>query len=602
MPTLRQLRGTPNILIVGSKSIYLSDEDYREKLKRYLHAQTERTSPVYEGSHDFWVTYPTPALPGHGPNHDWEDMDVGPRPLRGIVEMSDIPLRDGLDTTGDLYRTALADEMDTLLQEVGHHWLVPGDMQFQTSRGDVKPTEVHKLVRALNKRYWPTSPTLMGRDNRHWSVYTQTEDSPFDGQAYKRSEDDHQRDLWVQTPTTQRAVHPRFNGAVGTIHPLSAYSDLDLLVMGVLTPEQAYRNQHGRFYWLHPQWTRPLPYFIGLFVAFDTGQYYYFGYDQHHDAIGVTGTDGYYTRQNLPTQYYPIGTYGMVLRVVRRGNRYHFQARADYRYAHSDRDSVHHLFEELNFLPAPNTSIGWDEFNTIARPEISGEPIAIGLVVRRENRHFLAEGRFFNFELQDANGQQTWRFEKVPPVRSGQVEYSTLTEGNLFYHRLAKGPLATTRNHRLYVNAPFARLDEDADGGFRTYPHFDIVSDDDRAPRIVVRPAAGDFVFGSSVKVARTIMPPWAGGDIGGRQMIGTAHSLRTENVIIPDSIRDKQNPPPDNTYKVAFIVVVQDADKVPDTFIEQLDIVRRYWGATFYESTRHHRRMYSRLKYVARG
>lgn len=603
MATLRQLPGTPDVLIVGSKSTYLSEGDYREKLRNILYRQTSDTSPVFEGSHDFWIAYPVPALPGHTPNHAWEDGEAAPRRLRGIVEMGDVPLRDGRDVSGAGFRQALCDEIHTLLQEVGHHWLVPDGLQLAQASGHVRVAEVHDLVSSLNDGSWPDEPPLLGRGNGHWSVFVETQGSPFDGQSYKASGPDRGHMLWDFVRAPHGSVDPTFAESVGAVRLQSGYSDLDLMVMGILDEAEVYPNDDGRFHWLQPRWTRPLPYQIGLFVAFEGGQYDFFGYYERPDVMAVASTDGSLTSLSLPVGAYPIDRHGMVLRVVRKGTDTFFQARPDRAYDHPATDTVHGFFDDIDDPQAPDPTASWDRFKTVAVRSNSAPVVGIGLIVRKWDHPFLAEGRFFNLEMADqVEGRHGWRLTDVPAVRRGDLDYMTLTENSLVYHRPSGGPVARTSGHRLYLNAPFSVLHEAADDGFRHYPHFDLQGADDRAPRLVVRPPAGDFAFGSSVRVARAIMTPWAGGAIADKQMFGVAHSFPAGKVVVPAATRNKQPAPRGDRYKMAFIVVAQDAGKVPDTVVEQLDILRHYWDAAFAHATRDRRTSYSELRAVAGG
>lgn len=601
MATLRQLSGTPDVLIVGSKNIYYTEGDYREKLRDLLYRQTSDTSPVTKGSHDFWITYPVPSLPGHSPNHSWEDDAATPRRLRGIVEMADVPLRGGSDTSGFRFREALSDEMHTLLQEVGHHWLVPVGMRLATSSGQVPVAEVHDLVATLNRGWWPDEPPLVGRTNNHWSVFMETQGSPFDGQSYKAGGPDRQHLLWDHVQAPHGRVDPSFAGDVGPVRLLSGYSDLDLMVMGVLSVAEVYPNDDGRFRWLQPRWTRPLPYQVGLFVAFEGGQYDFFGFYQRPDVVAVASTDGSVTQLSLPTGSYPIDQHGMVFWVVRKGTDTFFQARPDRTYDHPATDVVQGFYHDVDDPQPPDPTAGWGGFRTIAVRSNAATPIGIGIVVRKWEHAFLAEGRFFNFEMLDAVvGRHGWRFTDVPAVRRGDVDYLTLAENSLVYHRPSGGPIARTSRHRLYLNAPFSVLHESADDGFRHYPHFDVDGVDDRAPRLVVRPPAGDFAFGSSVRVARVIMTPWAGGAIADKQMFGVGHSFPADKLVLPKATIDKQPAPRGDRYKMAFIAVADDVGKVPDTVVEHLDILRRYWDAAFAQVTRNRRSSYSELRTVA--
>ena len=594
MAQIKQFADLPNILIVGSRDIYYTQGDYREKVRDLLYAQDEHSSPVRKGTHDFWITYPIPALPGHSPNHSWEDTGIGPRPQRGIVEMAAVPPTD---------YTSIHDELSTLLQEVGHHWLVPSDMEIPWRDGLATPFSSRALTSRLNSNTRPFDrPVLLGRGNIHWSAYFQSDQSPFDGQHYDRSRDTYGADVFTWRAITHATVDIT-RDSVGAIQMRAGYNDLDLMLMGVLHPEEAYARTDppGRFTWIEPQLTSPLNYQVGVFVAFGRNDLYTFGFYQSHDTIAVERSNGSDHRQlnlDFTLTIPPVPSRALVLRVVRRGQTYYFQARYDGDYADPAHDRVRHLAEELNYLPDPDPNAGWEHFRTVGKFDIAGEPQAIGLIVRKWDHPYLAEGVFFNLELQDARGDHVWRFSEVPSPMADDAAYTSLVRDQAFLHRPGHMALARTAGQRLYLGAPYssvAALGATPDG-FIHHPNFETDSNRDRAPKIVVRPAAGDFSFGTSASVARTILTPWAGGSATGTTQVGQLRSARARDVRIPDSLRPKQDPPPDNTYRMAFILVAEDPDKVDRAFVQQLDVLRRYWDVAFAAATRGRRQSDSRL------
>jgi len=77
-----------DILLVYGDNIF--EGYYRLNLKNYLHSSDAATasSPVLQGTHDFWVTYGSTG----SPKYSMEDMKIKLRPLRGIVEMGGVPM------------------------------------------------------------------------------------------------------------------------------------------------------------------------------------------------------------------------------------------------------------------------------------------------------------------------------------------------------------------------------------------------------------------------------------------------------------------------------------------------------------------------------
>lgn len=594
MPEVRRLDDYPNILIVGGRSIYKFEGDYREKLRDYVHELTQRDSPVRRGTHDFWITYPYPALTGHGANHSWEDMDITPRPLRGIVEMTNIPVRQ----LPDDYRQEIRDELHTLLQEVGHHWLVPEQLRFRVGNRFFGVPTIHNLVTQINNGSLPDRPLLLGRSSNHWSVFTQADDSPLDGQSYIKRANRDGLATWEATRLTHDTISVSGDdGGAGELELKSTFNDAELYLMGVLGANDQYPNSDipGTIQWLEPRIAASYDYQVGLFVTFGKGDYYTFGFYKRPDVLAATRKGGSTVEVTLPSEYRPFTSPGMVLRIVRRGNHYYFQARQDTPYDNLEHSSVHGIFDDFDTLPEPTTTGDWRRFRTVAHWERSDVPQAIGLMVRRWSSSFLAEGRFFNLELKKGAGSQGWNLNSIPREVRRVPDYSTLPTEILYFHRPA-GVVRRVVNHRMFLTAPFSTNAPSQRDGFKHYPHFDIRADDDRAPKLFIRPEPGDFAFGSSVRVSRVIPTPWAGGDIQGRTMWGVAKSMRANQLRIPTGWDVKRTPPADDRYRCAFIIVAEDADDVPDEVVRDLDVVRRYWNTAFYNATRKQRRSSSTL------
>lgn len=589
MPEVQRLDDYPNILKVGGSTIHQYDEDYRRPLRDYLHGLNSRQSPVRRGTHDFWITYPYPPLVGHGANHSWEDMEITPRPLRGIVEMTDVPVRQ----LPDDHLASIRDEMHTLLQEVGHHWLVPSQLRFRNGNRVMAAPEIHDLVSRINRGTFPDTPPLLGRTGNHWSVFTEADDSPLDGQAYRKIDDWDGLNTWESTSRRHRNIDIRGDDSIGSLRLRSAFNDMELFLMGVLERDNLYPNNSpkGEMQWLEPRITAPYDYQVGLFVAFGNGDYYTFGFHQRPDVLAATSTDGDHEEVNIGNRYRPFTSAGMVLRIVRRGNHYYFQARQDTPYTDLEHESVHGIFDDFNALPEPSDGGDWQRFRTVAHWEHSDTPLAIGLMVRRWGSSFLAEGRFYNLELKKGAGSQGWNLNSIPRDLRQPPTYTDLPTEILHYYHPA-GVIRRINNNRMYLTLPFSTNAPSQEDGFKHYRSFD----NDRAPKLFFRPEPGDFAFGSSVRVSRVIPTPWAGGDIDGKTMWGEAKSIPARQLIIPEGWDAKRTAPTNNRYRCAFIVVAKDTDDIPDDVVRDLDLVRRYWDSAFYAATRLQRRSLSAL------
>src|SRR4029077_12329309 len=96
-----------------------------------------------------------------------------PRRLRGVIKMDPVP--------STLTEPMIVTYLATLLQEVGHFWLVPGNLKIKVNgTPDRMATDV-ELTQAINDDApFPHLP-LIGRSNNHWSADWQSGGSPMDG-------------------------------------------------------------------------------------------------------------------------------------------------------------------------------------------------------------------------------------------------------------------------------------------------------------------------------------------------------------------------------------------------------------------------------------
>src|SRR5262245_34620949 len=125
MANIERPRGYTNVLLVTASDIFDEGEDYRVRLRNILHTAPPGTSPVGQGTHDFWITYAFP--PQGGGAWSYEDLTQAPRKMRGIIRMGGPP--------PNLEEVIVRDQISVMLQEVGHHWLVPWDLAFATPTG-----------------------------------------------------------------------------------------------------------------------------------------------------------------------------------------------------------------------------------------------------------------------------------------------------------------------------------------------------------------------------------------------------------------------------------------------------------------------------------
>ncbi|MGE5180547.1 MAG: hypothetical protein ACM31C_00725, partial [Acidobacteriota bacterium] len=275
--------------------------DYRANIKSAIYRQTSATSPVYPGSHDMWITYLLGDGGGEG-GEGYADATASPHPLRAVVEIGDPA-------------AALAGQVDTMLQEVGHRWLVPADMTINLD-GTARALERSETVQYEVNRGVPYSgPLLLGRSDVHWSSYFDGDASPMDGLGFSRGNfDDGMRRWDVQPPP----VPPVSVTGLPSLTHLQTYCDLDLVMMGVKTPQSAYPARGGRIYWIEPQVTAPIEYQVGIVVAFSATDFAFFGFYKDPRTLAFErSTGGTRTTANVGVSYHPFSQpFGaMMLRV-----------------------------------------------------------------------------------------------------------------------------------------------------------------------------------------------------------------------------------------------------------------------------------------------
>jgi hypothetical protein len=144
-----------------------------------------------------------------------------------------------------------------------------------------------------------------------------------------------------------------------------------------------------------------------------------------------------------------------------------------------------------------------------------------------------------------------------------------------------------TRDGRLHIIAPFHTI-----SGAEPIEHPDFQHDRgiDRAPKVLTRAPSGDFAVATSAKMWRVIYTPWAGGYARDRTVWGIEKSLPGSTIRVPEPVRQKQAPPPANSYKVAFLIAARDRDEITGAMIRRIDDIRRYWDALFDAVTEHQR------------
>ena len=567
MATVRRHSTYPNLLLVTGSDVVSGD--YRQNIKDAIYRQTSATSPVFRGSHDFWITYKVGDGNGGEGGESYADGAASPHALRAAVSMGD----PGADVAG---------QIDTMLQEVGHRWLVPANMMV-TFNGAPQPLVGSATMQDEVNRNMPYgSPLLLGRSDVHWSSYFNADASPMDGVAFSRGHIDDGMTRWdVQSlPRLSLSVT-----GLPSLNHLQTYCDLDLMLMGSKTPQAAYSASGGRFYWIEPQVVAPLEYHIGIFVAFSADDFAFFGfYGDPRTLAFERSTGGGRVTANVGLGYHPFSEPlgAMMLRVVRRGSRYFFQARNGNSLA-GGLQAIGMLFggpppsgpamsDDLAAVAPPDGGTTFDRFRTVAvLDEASARPLAVGVITKTWNS-VAAEGAFFTFELRDGNTDVVLPSMKfAQPMQAGS-SYGTLPAGQLFKEPVTGSWIAFRNSIRMDIGTPWTDL-------------YNCWNGVNRAPKIVTRAPSGDFFFGSSLKVRRTLFSPWAAGAAVNKSVWGVERSAPATGVTIPSETRAQWVTPP-ATFRTAFVIAAPDSSQITAAMAQNADNTRRYWEAAFREGT----------------
>jgi hypothetical protein len=603
----------PNILLVYGNEFPMpsASSDYRSTLTRLLYDSNINVGgSVREGTHDFWVTFELGSMAGQA-NHSYEDMSKTPRKMRGILEMQDIPLG-GNDA--DEIRNLLT----TLIHEVGHHWLVPRDLLvgapsfWPSPSGSWMPTS-EEITMSLNEGTRFYGPLLLGRTNNHWSSFFQGDGAAEDGVYWQEIGIEHGFNHWEQRPpATINLALP----SLPRIELQIRYNDLELLIMGIKDAQSSYPPSN-QFSWLEPRLVAPLDYYAGMCFFFSQENYFYFGFDMHHQKLLiqhlVQHRPNYTNRFDLSRGYEPLMSelVGIGLRVVRVGEEYHFEAKLD-----NPRDedlgigNTRLLGDDMFNTRPPRLNPGEslrEEFSTLDSIHTYEAPKAIGLMVRTSSGFTFCNGAFLNFEIMaDGRSDNLMKDYVYSPIPAWTYSndtpddvYGSISMQSLVFNTgnaEAIGAHYRTQGTRLHLIAPYMTFDNSRGIFVNVDPPFDYSSSLDRAPRVLTRAPTGDFAFATSAKINRSCFTPWAAGAAIGRSMWGKIRTANTNNVILSSASRAKQTAPENNTYKIAFILVARQRSEISPVAIRRADILRRYWDEAFMVLTDRLRRSDSTL------
>jgi hypothetical protein len=493
----------------------------------------------------------------------------------------------------------VADDVTTLVHEVGHGWLVPNPLPFQDS-GQTVSADTRDWIEN-NQGRGSSGPLLVGRLCSHWGGYFWAEHSPMDGLAFQRlaPEDGFQR--WQQLPNPTLPVAPSDQPPI-TIG-WNRFNDLDLAIMGLIRPEDAYPDQQGRVHWIEPRLTAPLGFRAGLLIAFQFGvvnpdnpaqrvanDFIFFGLSQDHRRLAVERTDGTVVAEaRLGRTYHPLGAghHSVALRVVRHRDTWRFDARLDSSTVPPggfgdppgtagfppDLPGVPGLFDELVHPPATGDFTHWQTVGTVRDARI---PQAIGLGAAHATTGSaiigFVETSFFTLEVLDLPGglrgggpgkhsPRIHRFDTVPGLQGARK----LDPDIPMLHTPARGPMLHTQRRRLFIRLPIdvpLRADADpcssegADPG-ETVPPYDQGAFYDKAPMVLLAPPSPtSFAFGSSVRAVRSLYQRSSGGALDS-VICGPERSIPAAGLTMSDAMRAQLVI--DHDCQIAYFIVAKD-------------------------------------------
>ncbi len=583
----------PNVLVVTGSEIH--HDTYRDDLRTVLLDNAK--SPVRRGTHHFWITYFVPTADGG--EYDSGDLTTRPAEFRGVIRMGQLP--------SDTSAANVARHMRTMLEEVGHHWLVPSDLQFRANGPRQRLATSEEWTQYVNTGQRLPGIPLLGRDDLHWHSYLQADKSPIDGQWWTDAQRDGLFTTWTDRSIPGTELQP---DGLSQVQLTTAYCDLDLAIIGKIAPEDAYPGTDNRFEWIEPTLLAPLPYHLGVCVCFSRTNLILFGYDQDHQTLGVYRTGGLGGTQVVSVKPVraPEPPLGLALRVVRRGDMYHFQARADESVAahlHPEPGDVpggaatapriRALFDNLAQLPAASTSPDLSDWATVAIVSSASQPEAMGLILDKWDQPSFLTGGFFNLEVQAAGRETVHSFDRVPATLPAGTSFSGLGSTPQLDLPAPNVIVRTSGRRVLLITAPFSIVR--SDGTLDHQKHFGHSSTDDRAPKLLVGAPSGDFAFGTSVTVHRTLSTPWAAGYLLDKQVWGSARSLHARDMVLSATSRERQlHRGTNSTFKFAFIVAASREADVTADIVNRIDVMRRYWDVAFPAASRGYLRSTSTL------
>lgn len=579
MASIRTRSDFSNVLLVTGKE--LRHDSYRDDLRELLYAAGRSESAVRRGTHHFWITWFVPTTAGG--EYDDGDLRARPRKLRGVIRMGRTPA----DTTAD----SMQKQLRTLLEEVGHHWLVPNDLDLGDGIRDRLATR-NEWTAYLNDGAPLTGVPLLGRDNLHWNSYLQADKSPLDGQWWTEEQREGPLVRWTNRARDVATLTlPSFDPVTLS----TAFSDLDLSIMGLMDPKAAYADSNNELRWIDPQLVAPLPYRAGLCVCESNTSVLLFGFDQDHRALCVARVTsrGTTTLATVRPTNFPARPAGLALRVVRRGSDYHFQARADSAVAahlapepldipggSAVAPRIRGAFDDLTTIPTAGTPTDLAAFRTIATVRSTDTPVALGAVVDRWAGSTYVQAGVYNLEIrQPRKTDITHVFTSVPPTMAAGSSYDAAGSEPRLHLPDRRAIIRRRGRNVLLIAAPYAT--RNTSNSYTNIDDFALSISNDHAPKVLVEGPTGDFTAVTSVAITRSATSPWAAGYLRDRQAWGHINRVPVARLKLgADSRTKKLTVGRTTTFSFAFIITAADDDDLdPERdLVSRIDLLRRYF------------------------
>ena len=231
------------------------------------------------------------------------------------------------------------------------------------------------------------------------------------------------------------------------------------------------------------------------------------------------------------------------------------------------------MFDSIDRADALPDTGGFSNWRTVGSLMASETPQAIGCITKTWT-WLHAEVELFSFEVAEG----TRRTELVLgrnvaiPTLPARSSFSLLAERQLMFDPGADGSWMRRRQMSVALGAPMTNI----------YNHWSTVND---APRLLMRAPSGDFSFGASARVHRSVLGPGAAGAAWNCSIWGKERSIPVSDIILPGWIHSLRNYR-DQALKTAFIIVCEDESQLDWRAVTALDQIRMAFEAAFRAAT----------------